>query len=391
MVEPVTTFYRDLVPLLADAGYEIELVLSGAEYRSAREPLEDVFAGRNVKVTHLHPFSRQMPTAPKKKLWVMIAYIAQSVLLSMKSPVDANFFLTQPPLFGLWGRALKALKEQPYICLIMDLYPDIAILDGMLEENSKFAGVMSRLAMKALQAASKVVVIGRCMEDLLVKRGLARERICVIRNWANEQLIYPVPREQNRLRNELNLQDQFVVLYSGNMGVSHYFDDILEVAGRLKHNKEICFVFIGNGRRRKQLEKAKSDKCIDNILLLPFQPFERLPQSLSLGDIHFISLRAGFEGRVVPSKAYSPMAAGRPIVYQGAPSGEIARMVREEGIGAVVEPGAVDQLERVIMDYFENPAKVAAQGNLAWQLSHGRYSHQWALESYCRVIEDLFA
>jgi len=129
---------------------------------------------------------------------------------------------------------------------------------------------------------------------------------------------------------------------------------------------------------------------LKNVLILPFQPVERLRYSLSMGDVHFISLRAGFEGLVVPSKAYGVMAAGRPIIYQGNQTGEIARMIVEEGIGTVVPIGNPDLLKEVILRYYHRPEIGRGQGEKAHQLSRTRYRRDRALMRYAEVIETCF-
>jgi glycosyltransferase involved in cell wall biosynthesis len=223
-----------------------------------------------------------------------------------------------------------------------------------------------------------VIVIGRCMKEYLVEQGVPQERLCIITNWANESEIFPVPCHANPLRREFGLEGAFVVLYSGNMGASHDFDAVLEVARRLRIMPNLRFVFIGNGVRRKEIERAKDASGLDNVILLPFQPIERLAYSLSMGDVHFISLRDGFEGLVVPSKAYGSLAAGRPIIYQGSARGDV---------GVVVASHDPDALETAILRYYESPALVAEQGEKARQLALTRFSRQHALEQYGKLLD----
>jgi glycosyltransferase involved in cell wall biosynthesis len=195
-----------------------------------------------------------------------------------------------------------------------------------------------------------------------------------------------VPHEENPLRKELDLEEAFIILYSGNLGVSHFFDDLIEVMRRLKARDDIRFVFIGDGARRSQVHRAQTQYALDNILLLPYQPLEQLAVSLSLGDVHFVSLRNGFEGLVVPSKAYGAMAVGRPILYQGSAAGEIARMVTEHDIGAVIAEGAIERLEETILAYSHNPGLVAEQGERALALAKSSYSTMRALEKYKELL-----
>jgi glycosyltransferase involved in cell wall biosynthesis len=154
-------------------------------------------------------------------------------------------------------------------------------------------------------------------------------------------------------------------MYSGNMGVAHRFDDILEVAGRLKDVPEVVFVFVGGGTREGEIATFRERHGLSNIRLLPAQEREHLADSLGAADVHFVTLRSGFEGLVVPSKAYGVMAVGRPILYQGNPEGEIARMVERHGAGIVVPDADVDGLEAAVRRLLANPEEAAHLGDRA--------------------------
>ena len=231
----------------------------------------------------------------------------------------------------------------------MDLYPDVAIHSGAIKKDSIIARFLSWVSRYALRKADRVIVIGRHMQELLENDGVETERIRMIPNWANEREVRRISDGENQLRKELELDEKFVCLYSGNLGVSHMFEDILDVIQQLKENDQIQFVSVGNGKRRRQVEDFREREDLSNITMLPFQPTERLSESLGLGDIHFVCLRNNFVGMVVPSKAYGAMAAGKPIVYQGDDRGEIARMIVESDAGHVVPDGNAEKLKDAIM------------------------------------------
>jgi glycosyltransferase involved in cell wall biosynthesis len=224
------------------------------------------------------------------------------------------------------------------------------------------------------------------MAARVAEMGVNTDKIHFIPNWANPKVIYPVPPDKNSLRQELGLNDKFVVLYSGNMGVSHNFDDILEVIERCQDDEGLHFVFIGGGQRRREIENFIEKKHPQNVTLLPFQPLERLAESLSLGDVHFISLREGFDRLVVPSKFYGALAAGRAVIYQGNEKSEIARTIRDEGIGKIIPSHVPDDLEKAIRTYRQAPTMALQQGRKAHQLSQEKLSMHKTLSAYFRVI-----
>ena len=385
--EPVSPFYRDLIPFLADEGISSEILISKVEYREGRPPLEALFTDPQISLVRL-PAPIGSTRSRLRKLLILLSYIVGAMVRSLfGGSVDLNFFLTQPPLFAIWGYLLKRLRRQPYFCLVMDIYPDVAVLDGLIKPTALTTRLLAKLSMVALQQADGVIVIGRCMKERLVERGVAAHNIRVIPNWGNQSSKTNIAKEDNKLRKELQLDSRFTVLYSGNMGVSHFFDDILSVAIDLKDHEGIQFLFIGDGSRRSQVAQVVEKFGLSNVTLLPYQPLERLDESLSLGDIHFISLREGFEGIVVPSKAYGALAVSRPIIYQGSADGEIARMIIEEDIGKVVPIADPDALREAVLDCYANPRCIADEGLRAYGLHTGRYSRDRALNDYLETFQ----
>jgi glycosyltransferase involved in cell wall biosynthesis len=388
--EPVTTFYRDLLPYLREKGLASEVLISAAEYRQGgRGKLSEVFSGPAIQVRYLPALGLQ-PEGKMRKLIIMSLYIMGSMMKTLLgSAADVNFFLTQPPLFNVWGWVLKKIRRQPYICLVMDIYPDVAVMAGLIPKYGFVNRLLTRLSRFALEQADAVVVIGRLMAKRVKDRGVDEDKIHLIPNWANPDIVYPIAPSDNQLRRELGLSDKFVVQYSGNMGVSHDFDDLLEVIRRCQDETALRFVFIGGGVRRKEVETFSAKHNLRNVTLLPFQPLERLAESLSLGDVHFVSLREGFGGLVVPSKVYGTLAAGRPVIFQGNVKTEVARMIMEEDLGVVISPGNTSQLERAIRTYVHAPGLASQQGGNAYRLTQGKYAMKTDLEKYYQIVSKI--
>jgi colanic acid biosynthesis glycosyl transferase WcaI len=387
--EPVSPTYRDLLPFLAQQGISVEVMVSSYEYRPGRKPLEESLSHPLIEVIRM-PGPSGVVKSRLQKLWATTIFAVVAPLRALFGrSVDLNFFFTQPPLFSLWGIIFRLFRGQPYLYQVMDVYPDVAVQNGMLDKDAFSTRFLSKLSRLSIMQADEVIAIGRCMASFLKEQGIPENRIHIIPNWVSDHDVHPVPREINVLRKELGIDGEFVVLYSGNLGVSHYFDDIVEAARQLRHNEGIQFVFVGDGVRRKEIMTAVKEDALDNILLLPFQSFDRLAESLSMGDVHFISLRSGFEGLVVPSKAYSALGTGRPLIYQGEARGEIARMIEDEQIGTVVPLGDPVKLKQAILTYYENPDILLAQGDRALVLNRGKYSREQALNAYMQAINEV--
>ena len=227
------------------------------------------------------------------------------------------------------------------------------------------------------------------MAQRVMDAGVAPDRVHQIHNWSDETHVYPIAASENPMRQALKVEDKFIVLYSGNMGVSHTFDEVLQVARQLKEDPQILFLFVGRGSRRKEIENAIQSDQLANVRLLPFQAPERLAQSLSLADVHLVTLRQGFEGLVVPSKTYGALASGRPILYLGDPSGEIAKLVTDQKVGVAVPLGDPGLLCQEILAYRDDPDRRLREGKNACTASRDVFDRQSALTQYVQLLCDV--
>lgn len=382
----MATFYSDLLPHLAEAGHQVEVVISQAEYRAGRR-LEDVAGqGDQIRVYRTANFGLQPDSALKSAVIMTIYVVHMALYTLLGARADRNVFLSTPPLLPLWGTMLSRLRGQPYTCVVMDVYPDLFVAYGRLRRDALVTRLLERFSSLALRHADSVIVIGRCMAECIQAKGVAAERLHVIPNWMNEETVVPVPHDENPFRHEHGLNGTFVVLYSGNMGQYHHFDDILAAAAMLRDRDDIAFVFIGDGVRRSTIESWVREQKLANVLLLPYQDMKRLSYSLSAGDLHLVTLMPSCTGFAVPSKSYGILAAGRPILYQGDPDGEIARLIREEGIGAVLRLGDAEGVRACILGYAAQRSLVLEQGQRARRLIEGPYSRAAALAQYEAVL-----
>ena len=210
----------------------------------------------------------------------------------------------------------------------------------------------------SLHSAAVNVVVGEGMAARLQAIGLPPEKIKVISNWADSALITPLPPEESALRKEWIQGNRFVVGYAGNLGRAHDIDTVLAAMALLQQraNKspsdlaaKVVFVFVGGGAQRARLEREALKRGLSNFRLRPYQPKERLGETLAVADVHLVSLNPNLEGLIVPSKFYGIAAAGRPTIFIGAEHGEIGRLLKDNDCGFTVAPGDGEALtERIL-------------------------------------------
>ena len=226
---------------------------------------------------------------------------------------DILLLTTAPPFLPFIGYLLHLAKGSNYVCLIYDLYPDVAEKLGVVSSENWIIKLWNRLNELTWQKAKKVIVLSTSMkQQILKKQPKLGHKISVISNWSDPNWIVPIAKKDNWFAQKYNLTEKFTILYSGNMGRCHDIQTILNAA-RLLQGYPVQFVFIGGGPKYRSSQNLVQTYGLDNCLFLPYQNKETLPYSLTACDLTLASVEEGMGGIVAPSKFYSLLATGRPI------------------------------------------------------------------------------
>jgi glycosyltransferase involved in cell wall biosynthesis len=291
--------------------------------------------------------------------------------------------LTTPPLIGLLALVACRARRMRFVALVQDVYPDVGVALGTFRRGGLLTGALDRLNRLILKGADRVIVLGGCMREVVASKGVAAERIDVIHNWADGEEIKPLAAgEENPFVAEQSLAGRFVVLFSGNFGRVNDFETPLEAARLLKRRDDIRFLFVGDGAKACDIEEFVRANDLPNVLVLPYQPRERLRHSLAAGAAHLVTLAPGLAGLSVPSKTYGILAAGRPLLFVGDARSDVARLVSENGCGAVVETGDAEGLARAISTWATDPVLVREMGRASRRLFERRFDRKHAVAAY---------
>jgi glycosyltransferase involved in cell wall biosynthesis len=240
----------------------------------------------------------------------------------------------------------------------------------------------------SLMTASTNVVLGDSMAQRLMDQGILPEKIRVIPNWADGDQIRPIDPENNVLRSEWMLDGKFVVGYSGNLGRAHEINTILGAAELLRDEKQLAFLVTGGGALHQVLKEKVQRRQLGNVVFKPYQPRERLAESISASDMHLISLKPELEGLIVPSKFYGIAAAGRCCVFIGDPEGELAKFIGREGIGFSISVSDSQSLAGRIMQMIRDRALLRVMGQKAREVFESRFSKSRAVDAWYSLIRD---
>jgi len=308
-------------------------------------------------------------------------------LLRLIRPGDIVVAKTDPPMMSVPASWVVQLRRGVLVNWVQDLFPEVAT--SLDVYGVRFAAPMlKRLRNQSLRQGQSNVVLGEIMAERLRAEGVPSDRITIIENWADGDVIQPINKEDNPLIHEWGLDGKFVIGYSGNMGHVHEFKTIIDVAEKVQamKEKEIVFVFIGDGIARRWLESEVMRRGLTNVQFFPYQSADRLQWSLSIPDVHLVSLRPTLEGLIVPSKFYGIAAAGRPIINIGDPDGEIARILEREQCGWNFCIGEVDALTACILRLAGGGWEVVEAGICARRAFDRRYTRTLALQRWENLL-----
>jgi colanic acid biosynthesis glycosyl transferase WcaI len=341
----------DLAFHLAAAGQDIHVVTSQQIYDdpAARLPPNEIVRGVQVHRVATTRFGRSNLIG-RGLDYLSFYWLMWHRIISFAKPGDVLVAKTDPPLLSVLAISAAKRHSAHLVNWLQDLYPEIAIELGVPFLKGPVGGAIAFLRDRSLRLADTNIVLGKSMAARVRACGVAEDRVHIIPNWTNDEEIVPVPPAENPLRREWKLEDKFVVGYSGNLGRAHEFETVLAAAERLRDDLRIVFVFIGGGKQFDELTKRARARNLERTFrFFPYQDRAVLKHSLSVPDVHWISLRPRLEGLIFPSKLYGIAAAGRPVIAITAADGEIASLVRQYECGFVIAPGDSDSLSRTIL------------------------------------------
>lgn len=274
---------------------------------------------------------------------------------------DYVFTISQPPVLGgMLGLIGKRIKHAKFIYNIQDFNPE-QVMAVSFTKNKFILKMMMFLDKYSCKKADQVIVVGRDMTETLKNRfsgkdAAAMPRTCYINNWIDEKEIVPLSREDasvQAFKRKLGIENKFVIMYSGNIGLYYDLPNILRVIAKFKEEKDVAFLFVGEGSVLEQLEHYKEKKQLTNVYFAPYQDKKNLVYSLNAGDVHFVVNAKGIKGVSVPSKLYGVMAAAKPVLGILEKGSEARLIIEESGCGISVDPGDYKEIQALIKRFIE--------------------------------------
>lgn len=384
----------DLAEELAKLGHDLTVVTSmphydrnhiWPEYRRKLH-VREAFNGLDVRRVYLYVPQRKESLAGR-----LLNYATFNTLSVVVGALAGRFDVVltpSPPLTnGVAAFLLSRLRGVPYVYSLQDIYPDVAIRLGLLT-NPRVIAFFQAMERFVYNKAAAVSVVSEGFRRNLLSKGVPPRKIKVIPNFVDTEFVRPLSRH-NRFSAEQGLDDKFVILFAGNIGFSQGLETVLKAGAKLKNQKDMLFLVVGNGAAKPRLMKCAQELDLKNVRFLPFQPHKVIPNMYASSHICLAPLRKGLAAESMPSKVYTITAAGRPLIASVDRNSDIHHFLKEANCGLWVEPEEPEALAEAICALYADPALRELLGRNGREHVVKHYTRQAVARQYHELLMTL--
>jgi glycosyltransferase involved in cell wall biosynthesis len=267
---------------------------------------------------------------------------------------DAIFVYSTPPTLGFMGVLLGKIKNIPVIYNLQDIFPD-SLINARIIKDGYILKIGKLVEKYTYKNCNKIVVISEDFKRVIVNRGVPKEKIDIVYNWVDTDIVKPIPRKENSLLKKYNIDNEkFYITYCGNIGLTQNLELLIDVAKDLESYENIEFVVIGNGAHKQKLIQYSSERDIKNVKFLPFQPYEDISNVYSLGDVGLIISKKDIGNNSFPSKTWSIMSAERAVLASFDENSELCKIINNCNCGICVPPENKEALKNTILNLYNH-------------------------------------
>ncbi|MAI66300.1 MAG: hypothetical protein CMJ26_00310 [Phycisphaerae bacterium] len=296
-------------------------------------------------------------------------------------------YTTNPPFLGFVGGFCSYVFKHKYVVLLHDSYPEIGVWLGKLKKGGIIDRVWQWCNKIMYCRANQIIVLSEAAKELVVNNyGPDPKRVRVIPNWADPNDLTPKPKEESYFAKEHNLLEPFTVLYSGNLGLYYEFDMILEGARQLL-GENFRLVITGAGGGKDNIAKKIKELELTNTILLGYTPQEEFNDALNCCDALIVTIAKGIDGISFPSKLYTCLSVGRPIIAFSTPKSELRPIIEQNGIGAWFDITDAEGFVEYVRKMIANPNEAKDAGIRARKLLETNYTVEKSGKAYFDVLE----
>lgn len=371
--------------------------LSDEEYQEYKNKKLETMYGGKVTV-HRFAMYREGKNPLLRALRYSLNWIIQLWKGLREKDVDCIYLASTPPIQGMLGAFIKKFRGIPFVYNLQDIFPDSLFNNGLANKGGLLWKIGRVIENFTYKHADKIIVISEDFKKNIMAKGVSEDKIVVVYNWVDQNAVVDVPREENKLFDKYGLdKEKFYVAYSGNIGLSQNMEMLLAVAEEflLRQAQEpkladIHFVLVGEGAALENVKRTVAEKKLENVHLLPFQPYEDISHVFSLGDVSLVISKPGTGAASVPSKTWSIMSASRPVLANF-DENELKSIVEQNECGIFTKAGDKDAFKEAILKLYNDCDLCKEYGKNGRKFVMENLTREIGTSKYVQVIKDVCA
>ena len=303
---------------------------------------------------------------------------------------DVAFIDSTPPIQGLKLPIVRLFRKCPVVYNAQDLFPDTLSGTGLAKKGGLLWKICSWVARVTFNNTDKIIAISEDIKRTLVEeKGIPADKVVVVYNWVDSDAVVPIAKEENPLFEEFGLnREKFHVVYAGNLGNAQNINIVVDAAARLRDNENVEFVVFGSGGLESDIRARIETEGLKNLRLLPLQPVERVKYVYSLGDVCLVSCKEGLGGSAMPSKTWSIVSCGRPVLANF-DEGELQMILTKNELGVFTKAGDLDGFVEAIRQLAAEPEKCAEMGARGRQFILDNLTKDAGTRKYAEVLRSV--
>ncbi len=358
------------------------------EYCKKKHRVEKLYGGKMI----LYRFSLYAEgTIPVMRAFrYVLCWIKQLNRGLFAHDIDVVYLASTPPIQGVMGGLLKKIKGVPFVYNLQDIFPDSMAGTGLARKGGLIWKIGRLIENFTYKHADKIIVISEDFKKNIMAKGVPEDKIVVVYNWVDQNKVVDVPREENKLFDAYGLdRSKFYITYNGNIGLTQNMDMLLDVAKELQEEYEdIHFVLVGNGAYLDEVKRKVADQQLENVHLLPFQPYEDISHVFSLGDASLVISKPGVGANSVPSKTWSIMSASRPVLANF-DENELKTIIENNHCGIFTKAGDKDAFKESILTLYNHRELCKEYGHNGRKFVMDNLTREVGTQKYVDVIKEV--
>ena len=404
--------WQNLSEDIAKAGVD-EVVYTPTPTRGVTKEIRKYYKSFRIETKHdgrmvIHRFP--LYGEGKNPVLRAMRYVLQGIIQLNKAvfakdarSCNVMFIASTPPIQGAMAAMVKKCRRDhiPFVYNLQDIFPDSLVGTGLAKKDGLLWKIGRRIENFTYRNADKIIVISQDFKRNIMAKGVPEEKIEVIYNWVDENAITPVKDEENEFFEEFGIsRDKFRVVYAGNLGNAQNIEIIVNAARRLKNNPQIEFIIFGKGGLEDEIKETKDKEQLDNLKILPLQPYDRVAKVYGLGHVCIVACKPGLGGAAMPSKTWSIMSSGRAVLANF-DEGELKEIVEgastpstnsgtgsgtAKPCGVFTKAGDLEGFVATIEELSQDPERCAEMGRNGRQFILENLTREVGTRRYVEVI-----